>query len=368
MSRRSDAGSNRDLRAKKLSRLYIKEEFELDEPPPPRRSMKWLFSLLPIAVFCSSLVMAIAVTVQDSRPKVSIAETPRTEAFRWAVNRAMSAAELTQLANSQEEWSTVAKWWKEAVEFMEVVPRSHPRYDVAREKVQEYQNNLAYALSQAEAQATPLSSSNLWAIGSRRIDLIRTQGKPTQESRYDALCQEILNYGGSVVELSNGVVVNYEDTDRNLRVMAGNEPVTSALTGDGFSWTISSTRADVFSIQGTPDRVVRYDSLNRETLYYGNSSVDLVEDKVIGYNNLGNNLRVAIATIPSGSEDEAAGYWTIGTERNDVFRIQGTPSQINLENSMCKEVLHYGNSVIELRNGFVSGYNNAGGNLRVRVR
>lgn len=367
MSRRSDAGSNRNLRPKKLSRLYIKEEFELDEPPS-RPSMKWLFSLLPIAVFCSSLVLAIAVTIQDSRPKMPEAETPKTQSFRWAVNRAMSAAELTQIAKTQAEWSTVATWWKEAVEFMEAVPRSHPRYDVAQEKVVEYQNNLKYALSKAETQAVLPSSSNLWSVGSRRIDLIRTQGQPTQESRYDALCQEVLNYGSSTVELNNGIVVKYEDIDRNLRVMPGDEPVPTTLNGDGFSWTIGSSRSEVFEMQGTPDRVTRYDSLRRETLYYGNSTIELTEDKVTGYNNLGRNLRVAIATIPSGSDDEAAGAWTIGSERNDVFRIQGTPTQISLENSMCKEVLYYGNSMIELRNGFVNGYNNVGGNLRVQVR
>jgi hypothetical protein len=366
MSRRSDAGSNRNLRPKKLSRLYIKEEFEIDEPPPPRPSMKWLLSLLPIAVFFSSLVMAIAVTVQDSRPKAPTGGTVKTESFRWAVNRAMSAAELTQTAQSQKEWSTVAAWWKEAVEFMEAVPRSHPRYDVAQEKVQEYQNNLAYAISQAKT-GTDADASNLWAVGSRRIDLIRTQGQPTHEARYDALCQEVLNYGGSVVELNNGIVVSFEDTDRNLRVMPNNESVSTALRGDGSSWNIGSLQEEVFSIQGTPDRVVHYDSLRRETLFYGSSTIDLMEGKVIGYNNSNNNLRVAIATIPSGSEAEAAGYWSIGTERNDVFRIQGTPSQVTLENSMCREVLYYGNSMIELRNGFVSGYNNVSGNLRVRV-
>ncbi|WP_416666608.1 hypothetical protein [Egbenema bharatensis] len=367
MSRRSDAGSNRNLRPKKLSRLYIKEEFELDKPSPSRPSMRWLFSLLPIAVFCSSLVLAIAVTVQDSRPKSSVPDMTKSEAFRWAVNRAMSAAELTQIAQSREEWTTVADWWQEAVEFMEAVPRTHPKYDVAQQKVEEYQNNLSYAMGKADTQAAD-ASPNLWSLGSRRIDLIRTQGEPTHTTRYDALCQEVLNYGGSTVELNNGIIVGYEDIDRNLRAIAGDEPVSTALVGDGYSWTIGSTRSDVFAIQGTPDRVTRYDSLRRETLYYGNSTIDLVEDKVAGYNNLGNNLRVAIATIPSGSEDEAVGFWTIGTERNDVFRIQGTPTQVNLENSLCKEILHYGNSVIELRNGFVSGYNNLSGNLQVRVR
>ncbi|HEY9663588.1 MAG TPA: hypothetical protein V6C65_34505, partial [Allocoleopsis sp.] len=85
---------------------------------------------------------------------------------------------------------------------------------------------------------------------------------------------------------------------------------------------------------------------------------------VTGYSNLDNNLRVAVmaVTIPDA---QASNTWTMGSERNDVFRVQGTPSQVTLDSSLCKETLHYGNSMIDMKNGFVDGYDNLDGNLRV---
>lgn len=367
MSKRSDPGTNWKRHAKgKISRFYFQEEFEIDKKPT-RFSLKWLLPLLPISLFCTAVILAIVVASQETQQPSSEVESPKVQAFRWAVNRAMNAAELTQIASTEDEWSEIADWWREAIDLMRVVPRSHPQYKLAQQKITEYQHNLEYAQVQAETRPEPaLPTSNLWSVGARRIDVVRIQGQPSQAVRYDALCQEVLHYGNSTVELNNGIVAAFDDIDKNLKASPETIP-TASVQGDRYSWTLGSNREDVFRIQGTPDRVAQYSSLHKETLFYDNSTIELTDNKVTSYSNLSQNLQVAILTIATGTPEEASGYWTVGSERNTVFRIQGTPTQVQLDNSMCREVLHYSNSTIELRNGFVTGYDNLDGNLSVNV-
>lgn len=71
------------------------------------------------------------------------------DAFHEAVNNAMSAAVLTQSAQSLQDWNTVAEHWQKAIAFMQAVPDDSPNSAVAREKVGEYQKNLNYAQSKA---------------------------------------------------------------------------------------------------------------------------------------------------------------------------------------------------------------------------
>jgi hypothetical protein len=368
MSKRRDAGANRRIPSRRISHFYFKEEFDLKppSPPPAKRSLQWLVPVLPIAVFCASIVLAVAFTIQDTKQHGPAVESLKTEAFRWAVNRAMSAAELTQTANSRDEWSIVTTWWKEAIDLMAAVPKSHPKYQLAQQKVEEYQQNLTYAQTRVEdISSAGASTAHLWTIGSRRIDVLKIQGKPTHEARYDALCQEVMYYGGSMVELSNGVVVQYDDQDKNLKVASKDTMV--AAPNDAFAWTLGSSKEEVFKIQGTPSRVVRYDSLRKETLYYNYNTIELTDDRVTGYNNLDGTLKVAIDSI-TFSTGNPSDFWTIGSDRNDVFRVQGTPSQVSLDHSLCRETLHYGESTVELKNGFVSGYDNISKNLRVKVQ
>ncbi|NJR67611.1 MAG: hypothetical protein HC771_02310 [Synechococcales cyanobacterium CRU_2_2] len=68
--------------------------------------------------------------------------------FREAVNAATQAANLAQTADSPEAWSQVADLWDSAVKNMQAVPSDHPRYDVAQQKIPEYQRYLDYAQQQ----------------------------------------------------------------------------------------------------------------------------------------------------------------------------------------------------------------------------
>ncbi|MBC6424662.1 MAG: hypothetical protein GDA43_06595 [Hormoscilla sp. SP5CHS1] len=67
------------------------------------------------------------------------------QGWRLAINKATSAAELTQTAQTKADWETVASQWTEAIELLKIVPSDHPEYDRAQQKIVEYQKNLEYA-------------------------------------------------------------------------------------------------------------------------------------------------------------------------------------------------------------------------------
>ncbi|MBD0262060.1 MAG: hypothetical protein ICV78_04840 [Tolypothrix sp. Co-bin9] len=73
----------------------------------------------------------------------------KTETFREGVNKAISAANFTQSAKSQDEWKTVESEWQEAITLMNAVPSNSPNYAVAQQKIVEYQRNLSYAKKNA---------------------------------------------------------------------------------------------------------------------------------------------------------------------------------------------------------------------------
>jgi len=327
--------------------------------------------LLPVAILCLAIGTAVGITIiKDSNLPTLQPSSPPTDAFRWAVNRAMSAAEITQIAQTKDEWLTIVDWWKDSIELMQSVAYGSKDRKVAQEKVQEYQQNLAYAQQQSRAKdSITTATQNLWTKGSRKADVLRIQGEPTHAVRYDALCQEILTYGSSTVELNNNSVVSFEDIDRNLKVAKESMPTTS-LT-DGLSWTLGSNKEDVFAVQGTPARVERYDAPRKEILHYGNSTVQITDNRVTSYANFSNNLKVAVKPLPgekSSEESSPLNSWSLGADRNEIFRVQGTPTEVTLEGSSCREQLKYGDSVIELQNGVVAGYDNPSGNLRVQVK
>jgi hypothetical protein len=65
------------------------------------------------------------------------------------VNKAMSAATITQSAKSKDEWNSVASEWQEAIALMKAVPPSHSQHSVAQQKAVDYQRNLDYAQKNA---------------------------------------------------------------------------------------------------------------------------------------------------------------------------------------------------------------------------
>ncbi|WP_448561831.1 hypothetical protein [Trichothermofontia sp.] len=78
-------------------------------------------------------------------PAASPVASPAADPFREAVNRATSAAQLTQTARTRQEWETVAAQWREAIALMQAVPADSPNYATAQDRAVAYQKNLTYA-------------------------------------------------------------------------------------------------------------------------------------------------------------------------------------------------------------------------------
>jgi hypothetical protein len=327
----------------------------------PRTYARRRPSLLPLVFLCSVVGLGIVLVMTSTRPPKVTEEISKSDAFRWGVNRAMSAAELTQTARSAPEWQQVSDWWQEAIKLMQAVPKSDANYSTATAKIDEYQTNLAYAQTRLKSAVSQAGGADLWGIGSRRAMVLKLQGKPQEAERYDSICKEVLHYGRSQVELGNGFVTSYDDFDRNLKATSAILP-TAVQAG---RWDLGATKADVLKIQGTPSRIAEYGYADLETLHYGSSTVDLANERVVGYNNRAGILKVSTRPIlPDGK----ATVWTPASSREAVLQVQGTPTQISLSPSTCTETFYYGNSTVTLRNGFIAGYDNLDGNLRVRAQ
>jgi hypothetical protein len=102
-------------------------------PPPPLFPMPVTHSLLP----------------PPPPPAQAPSPPPQPqEIFRYAVNQAMSAASLTQWAETQQDWIQVTQEWQQAIGLMESVPEESRDYSTAQSKAIEYQTNLLYAQEQ----------------------------------------------------------------------------------------------------------------------------------------------------------------------------------------------------------------------------
>ncbi|HEY9860863.1 MAG TPA: retropepsin-like aspartic protease [Candidatus Obscuribacterales bacterium] len=75
--------------------------------------------------------------------------TPQIDPFEFALDRAASAASIGASAQSQDDWKLVVSQWQDAIALLKQVPNSSPYQLLVKEKISEYQQQLAYARQQA---------------------------------------------------------------------------------------------------------------------------------------------------------------------------------------------------------------------------
>ncbi len=112
------------------------------------------FAVSPPRITSPSLGGAIAPgpdpTVGSSeRSSSPLIDTPINDSFAEAVRIAQDAAEAGVRASTSENWYALAVQWKQASELMASVPASHPRYDIAQNRVKQYRQNSEYALQKS---------------------------------------------------------------------------------------------------------------------------------------------------------------------------------------------------------------------------
>jgi hypothetical protein len=78
---------------------------------------------------------------------------PNANSFREAVNQATQAAVATQSATNTQQWQQVVSFWQQSIALLKQVPPGNANYQVAQQKIGEYQRNLSYAQQRLKTAA-----------------------------------------------------------------------------------------------------------------------------------------------------------------------------------------------------------------------
>ncbi|MGV8073433.1 MAG: DnaJ family molecular chaperone [Syntrophobacteraceae bacterium] len=124
---------------------------------------------------------------------------------------------------------------------------------------------------------------------------------------------------------------------------------------DGVHFTIGSTQADVFRIQGVPDEI------RGQTWVYGLSEVVFRDGLVSRYYNFDGTLKVSLLSPNPSPDPEFSSFFTLGATAEQVISVQGTPTRIEGNRWF------YGFSEIRFKEGRVAGFENFFGNLKIRM-
>ncbi len=119
------------------------------------------------------------------------------------------------------------------------------------------------------------------------------------------------------------------------------------------SFSIFSTKDEVLSVQGAPDRI------SGKKWFYGLSSVTFENDRVAEFDNFDGRLKVKM--FPKRLPNKVPSFFTIGSEKDEVLMVQGTPSRVRAS------VWYYGLDKVFFKNGRVVGYDNFTGRLKVKL-
>jgi hypothetical protein len=150
-----------------------------------------------------------------------------------------------------------------------------------------------------------------------------------------------------------------DDSDRNLASEQdgrSTEEIVSAFRAPHPAYFgLGSTKDDVLGVQGTPT------SVEGNRWMFDLSSVEFAAGKVVSYSNISHNLMVRMSPSVASSQAGLRGYFTLGSTRDDVLAVQGTPT--SLEGGRWR----YDASYVEFEGGHVSGYSNSSQNLHVQL-
>jgi predicted aspartyl protease len=121
-----------------------------------------------------------------------------TDTYPDAINRASSAFNLSQSAQSQDDWQLVSNRWQQAIDLMSSVPSSSPNHTDAQQKLTEYRRNLSYAREQA-ALPVPESSTTIISIDAIPNNAASPSNSLSQPSRSSSSRVAGLPQGGGDV-------------------------------------------------------------------------------------------------------------------------------------------------------------------------
>ena len=120
--------------------------------------------------------------------------------------------------------------------------------------------------------------------------------------------------------------------------------------------TIGSTRDEVLQQQGTPT------ASSDDKLVYGRSELYLKDGSVVGWRIDPVSPAIRVKLWPAASVDSDPGYFAVGSTRDFVLVVQGTPT------AFTEDKFEYGGSVVYFQNNRVVSWKNDPGSIPLRVQ
>ena len=185
----------------------------------------------------------------------------------------------------------------------------------------------------------PESPTNIardyFTIGSSKDEVIAVQGTPTEFSDL------VWHYGYSKVYFQDGHVKSWDILYSNpLKVKM--IPQKTNKNPNDYS-TVGSSKDEVIAVQGTPTE------FNDLVWHYGYSKVYFQDGHVKSWDILYSNP-LKVKMIPQKTNKNPNDYFTVGSSKDEVLAVQGTPTELN------ESIWNYGYSKVYFQDGYVKSW------------
>jgi len=182
-------------------------------------------------------------------------------------------------------------------------------------------------------------SLSYFTVGSTKNEVLAVQGTPT------AFSENTIEYSGSEVYFRNGRVVSWRNYPALSPLRVRLLPSVPVVAKPG-SITVGSTKDEVLAIQGTPT------AFSENTFEYSGSEVYFKNGRVVSWRNYPALSPLRVMLIPGAPVDTSLGYFTVGSTKDEVLAIQGTPT------AFSENTFEYSGSEVYFRNGKVVSWRN----------
>jgi outer membrane protein assembly factor BamE (lipoprotein component of BamABCDE complex) len=197
--------------------------------------------------------------------------------------------------------------------------------------------------SRRQPSSTGAVRRDAFSLGSSEKQVLAVQGPP------DKVQGNVWLYGLSDIRFRDGVVIGYNNFDGRLKVVLSASAASPDVEEASF-FSPGATRDEVLRVQGTPTRV------EGNHWFYGFSEVHFVDGRVASFDNYFGNLKIRM--LPASPPEAGENAFTIGSTKDQVLAVQGTPSSIR------GNIWFYRFSDVLFRDGKVSWVNDPTGNLK----
>lgn len=359
---KSGARTSRPTQRKYSPRSQPQSPGQPGEPPPEspisseqtrkRTHTWWILILLVLIVAC--LVYLILHSKRTSSPESASAKAGPSSTQAPPAHTPSPVPEQGAPHMGQREPHDVAKQAKERVDkvidkYLSTTEPTPKSPDTPQQKTDPDESGRVGKKAQPVLPQQPIanptnrgSSGSFFTIGSTKDEVIVIQGTP------DSFTGSSFRYGTSDVHFKDGYVASWYNGYPRLRVrlLPTTMSSTDYITG-------GSTKDEVLSVQGTPD------SFSKDRFRYGTSDVYFSYDRVAGW--YYGYPRLKVRLIPS-APPRATDYFTIGSTRDDVIHVQGTPD------SFSADRFRYGTSDVHFRDGRIVNWYSGYPKLKVRMQ